>query len=476
MIKADTANNSLVWRWTSDEERERVRAAESYTEFITAGLLSLAVAATLGYVYLLFEPLAPAPVLNLWAGLMAAWVVYVLAGTLFVLIRKPKRRGMKRMEYYGKVSAIAYDLLLAASVWMLLPYAPESLQLMMVVFYAAAICGQAIATAESFGTVSFGVLTVLGSTAAFFIVSDNAYGLPVGVFILGFGGLLLMAAIIIRNAVRSAIKAKFDAEHANANLVVALQAVADARDAKQRFIAAATHDLRQPLQAAGLYLRPLLQARADYPQVVRPVEGLERSLRAADDLIEDMTTFVRLDAQTLQPSLETVAVGPILLQVAAMLEADAAEKGAHIRTVPSRLAVTADPLWLERVVRNLVNNAIRHAAGRRILIGVRANRAQGALELWCVDDGRGIAEADRDRIFDEYSRGGDAAARATSGMGLGLALSRLMAELMGGSLNLRPTWTRGALFCLCLKLAPAIAVRADTSRGDAGHDCVSRRG
>jgi signal transduction histidine kinase len=454
MAKRSKGEIGLFWEWQSPDERTKVRAAESYTEFLTAGLLSLAVAATLAYVYLLFEPLAPAPVLNMWAGMMAGWVLYVLAGTLFVYIRKPSPRAMMKMAIYGKVSAVVYDLLLAASVWMLLPYAPEALQLMMVVFFAAAISGQAIATAESFATVAFGVVSVLGSTALFFFLSANAYGVPVGLFILGFGALLLMAAIIIRNSVRSAIKAKLDTDRANADLVVALRQVEEARDTKQRFIAAATHDLRQPLQAAALYLRPLLKAHPESDALHKPLDGLQRSIQSADSLLEDMMTFVRLDAQTLQPMLQSVAIGPVLQNVSRVQAGNSAEKSMKIRFVHTRLCVQADALWLDRILTNLVFNAIRHSDGRTVLLGVRSRRDW--IEVWCLDDGRGVAREDAGKIFGEYVRGQQALAKATSGMGLGLASALRMARLMGGDLVHEARWQKGALFRLRLRRADCV--------------------
>jgi signal transduction histidine kinase len=130
--------------------------------------------------------------------------------------------------------------------------------------------------------------------------------------------------------------------------------------------------------------------------------------------------------------------------------------GVEILALPTRLKATADPALIERILANLVGNAIRHAKARRILVGAR--RVAGRVRLWVVDDGVGISDADAPRLFEDFVQGSNHGDEIRGGFGLGLASARRMAALMDGGVGLDRRWLAGSAFWLEL---PAAAAKAD---------------
>lgn len=209
------------------------------------------------------------------------------------------------------------------------------------------------------------------------------------------------------------------------------QARAEAVDAnlsKSRFLAHASHDLRQPIHAIGLFAACLrdLDLGAEAAQLVGSVDNAARSVSR---LLGSLLDISRLDVGGIVPQPEPLALGE-LLQGIARQNADIAEaNGCTLRIVPTTLWVEADPALLSAMVQNLLSNALKYAPQARILIGAR--RAGGSVAIEVVDTGPGIAEKDFRRIFDEFYRADRPAVRATEGLGLGLAIVRRLAELTG---------------------------------------------
>lgn len=209
------------------------------------------------------------------------------------------------------------------------------------------------------------------------------------------------------------------------------QARAEAVDAnlsKSRFLAHASHDLRQPIHAIGLFAACLrdLDLGTEAAQLVGSVDNAARSVSR---LLGSLLDISRLDVGGIVPQPEPLALGELLRGIARQ-NADIAEaNGCTLRIVPTSLWVEADPALLSAMVQNLLSNALKYAPQARILIGAR--RAGGSVAIEVVDTGPGIAEKDFRRIFDEFYRADRPAVRATEGLGLGLAIVRRLAELTG---------------------------------------------
>jgi signal transduction histidine kinase/CheY-like chemotaxis protein len=434
-----------------------IRASESRLEFAMAGIFTILIAGTLYYVYQLFAPLVPATNLHIWAS-FTAFVTLVMAVTpIIFFIRRPSPEAIERYwSPFGKLVAILFDLSAAASVWLLLPFASEPLQLLMVIFYSAAISGQVISTAESIGTNVFAVLSIFGSAAIFFLQADTEYAGSVAAFLMAFGGLMIVVALILKQAIRSAIASRLAAERLSGELAVALADAQDARDARTRFIAAASHDLRQPLQAAMLFFQQM-RRHPDPARREEAAEGVTHGFAEANALLERMMEHLRIESGAVTVHPEAVALAPLFAALADELRPAATEAKLSLDVETTPLWVRADPTLVTRILRNLMQNAIVHSRAAHLRLSANANGGQ--VRIIVADDGVGFDDDFAAAAFDAYSQGGQG-----TGMGLGLSIARELARLMGGELAL-DGGGKGARFALTLPAASAVA--APVSRGTA---------
>ena len=429
-------------------EYQRIRASESRIEFALAGIMTLLIAGTMVYIHILFEPIAPRFNLMLWTGFMGFVTVVMTIVPLTIFIRRPDDVEIATVwANVGKVVALLFDLAVASAVWLLLPYANEQLQLLMVIFFCATISGQVISTAESIDNISFGVVAIFGSTAVFFLQSDSIYAIPVAVFLVAFGVLMIGVALVLKFAVRSAIKSKMKAEDISAELGVALEKAQHAYDERTSFIAAASHDLRQPIQAAMLFFQQLLLQPKESVRI-RAEQGMRNAFQEANALLDRMLEHLRLESGTMQASLAAVELAPLIKKLVAEHEVLSRKAGVRLKAFPGKHWVTADPHLLTRILRNLVHNALTHARGTRVCLFTR--RIGDRLHLFIIDDGVGLNDTTTS-YFEPYVQGAFARG-AGQGMGLGLTISRAMARLMNCNLDVDARWQQGAALYIDLPL------------------------
>ena len=221
-------------------------------------------------------------------------------------------------------------------------------------------------------------------------------------------------------------------------------AAESANRSKSQFLAAASHDLRQPLHALGLYVAALSgRAReAHWRPLVHSIQGTVDVLEAQFAQLLDLS---RLEAHAINPQRSRVALGPLFARMIQELTPLALTRGLTLRTVPTRLIVESDAGALERMLRNLLTNALRHTQHGGVVLGARRMGAHVALDV--VDTGIGIEPAHRERIFDEFYQVHPATiGNAGGGMGLGLAIVRRLAALLDHALVLDSRPARGSRF------------------------------
>jgi len=222
----------------------------------------------------------------------------------------------------------------------------------------------------------------------------------------------------------------------------ARRAAEEATRSKTKFFAAASHDLRQPLQAIGIYCS-LLKKRA-----TGPLEPLARSLAAAVDslskLVEELLEISRLDAGAIQPRLQQVLLDEMLGQIAQEFTPLAHGKGLELRVRKPRLAVESDPVLLARVLRNLLGNAIRYTAKGGVLLAARPRGGLVSIEVW--DTGPGIKQGELSRVFDEFYRGESSKGEPVGGFGLGLSIVRRICNVLGHPLIVTTRPGSGTVF------------------------------
>lgn len=216
-----------------------------------------------------------------------------------------------------------------------------------------------------------------------------------------------------------------------------------ANHAKTRLLAAVSHDLAQPINAARLFASALEPALRGGPHG-SAVGNIERALTASEALLGGLLDISRLDAGGLKPEVQPVELGALMAQLIEEHRAPAMAKGLRLRAVPTRAWVASDPQLLRRVLQNFLGNAIRYTRVGGVCIGLR--RVRGGLRVCVVDTGVGIPSEDQQRVFEEFRR----LQRGGQGLGLGLAIADRIARLLGHPLGLVSTPGRGTCFWIDL--------------------------
>lgn len=224
--------------------------------------------------------------------------------------------------------------------------------------------------------------------------------------------------------------------------------------AKSRFLAAASHDLRQPIHALGMFVARLAQLPHDR-ETRHLIANLEASVRAMQDLLDALLDISRLDADAVRVQLQPVPLAPLFEQLRGALMPVATDKGLRLRVRDSALWVQSDPTLLHRILLNLVSNALRYTGHGGVLVGCRRSRGGSHLWLEVWDTGVGIPAEHQQDIFREFYQIGNPERDRSKGLGLGLNIVDRTARLLGHELKLCSVPGHGTRFRLELPLAPA---------------------
>jgi signal transduction histidine kinase/CheY-like chemotaxis protein len=278
------------------------------------------------------------------------------------------------------------------------------------------------------------------------------------VFIVAMGGLGVRANQSFKELVGLRIRTNELANDLRKQKEVAEQASL----AKSTFLAAASHDLRQPVHALGLFVGAL-RAVALPPEGGRLVERIEESIVAMDGLFSALLDISKLDAGVVDVRPEAFAIQPLLDRICDDHASEAAEKSIALIRCPCSATVLTDPLLMERILRNLVSNAVRHTLSGRVVVGCRRRGAKIRLEVW--DTGPGIPLPEHDRIFQEYFQLRNPERDRAMGLGLGLAIVRRLSILLDCPVELRSQPGRGSCFSVEI---PGAAARSSSAEAGAG--------
>ncbi len=267
-------------------------------------------------------------------------------------------------------------------------------------------------------------------------------------------GLLALLALRWRRgralALRALDQAHQQLQRLQREQALALQAVrreAETADrAKTRFLAVASHDLRQPAHALGLYLAALRSGEL-VPEQAALAERMAASLAALDDMIAALLDVSRIDADAVVPQWGLVPLAPLLRRLADEHAPAAEARGLRValHLADASATTVTDPLLLERVLRNLLSNAVQNTRSGGVLLACRlrsggAGESRLRIEVW--DSGVGIAPAAQERVFEEFQQ----LSRGEGGVGLGLAIARRLAQLLQLRLALHSRPGRGSVF------------------------------
>lgn len=237
----------------------------------------------------------------------------------------------------------------------------------------------------------------------------------------------------LRKAQRDALLAKAESERANL--------------AKSKFLAAASHDLRQPVQSLTLLLN-LLKTQQGASRVI---DTMEMAIDALRSLLEGLLDISKLDAGVIVPNFKIAPIGTVTSGLVEEYRLRAQERGLDLCFVASSMCARTDTALLERALRNLIENALRYTESGRILVGCRRRGNTARIDV--IDTGIGIPESDLGAIFEEFHQLRNPARDRNQGLGLGLAIVQRIAGLLGGRIEVQSELGRGSRFSICLPVA-----------------------
>ena len=277
---------------------------------------------------------------------------------------------------------------------------------------------------------------------------------------------LTVHLVFSRNTERAlveSIRLRFEKLLLVEQLTVQKERAEAANVAKSKFLAAASHDLRQPMHALGLFI-DALRNESHATHAARLVDKVTDSHAAATGLLDNLLEFSKVDAGILKPVVTSFPVQRLFDQLRAEYELQASAAELELRIVPCSACVRSDPILLGRMLGNLVSNAIRYTDEGRILIGCR--RLPGHVRIEVIDTGIGIPVGEHHAIFREfYQVDGARRRRRAQGMGLGLAIVSGLAQALEHTLRISSIPGKGSVFAVKVPLG---AVASDASANEAG--------
>jgi len=393
---------------------------------------------------------------GLWGLILIALLFVRRAYALRALRDQPADVGcaLRHMVWFafgaGLVTGSAGPLFFPA-----LPSEERALLTMILVCWTAGGVSTAAAYARAFYAYAAPALLPL---ALLWAITADPQSIAVAVLILLFG---LMQVFFVRDnerVVRESFGIRFEnerlleaLERERQEVLLARDRAEDANRAKSQFLAAASHDLRQPLHALSLY-SAALKLRATDGALSEIAGHINEALASLAVLVNSLLDISKLDAGAVRPDSQRVSVKALIERLESDYRPVAREKGLAFRVAPVDAHVETDPVLLERVVRNLVDNAFKYTAAGSVSLDAELD--ERTVRIAVRDTGPGIVESERERIYEEFYQIGNPERDRSKGMGLGLAIVRRMALLLGIEVQLETHPGRGSTFAVTLMRGP----------------------
>jgi two-component system, sensor histidine kinase len=418
-------------------------------QLLRRGIPALALAAGLAIALVVAEWQLSDEPNSLWWGLGILASLVLLFAHLLELRHRGLPTLLSNRTWLGRHLLL---LALLASAWgsapLLMPAAagPAADLLLAAALFVVAFAGVYF-SAINRSAILLWLLPCLGPLLLVHALRDAALSNSIALLGAAFLAAALMFALQRFEMLMKAAQTKLDNDALVGQLQQQVVLVERANRDKSRFLAAASHDLRQPMHALGLFAASLEKGLAQTPfqptvvNMLRAVDALERSFGAMLDLS-------KLDAGVIEPNLQSFPIRDLFRQLHMQCAGQAEEAGLHLRFKPGGKIVTSDPQLLERVLANLIHNAIRYSREGGIAVVARTRRTHTSLEVW--DTGIGIAEDELPKIFDEFYQVDNPGRDRTRGLGMGLAIVKRLVALMGHSLEVRSAPGRGTVFRILL--------------------------
>ena len=221
--------------------------------------------------------------------------------------------------------------------------------------------------------------------------------------------------------------------------------------AKSRFLAAASHDLRQPLQTLAL-LQGLLAKKVVGEKAQKLVGRIDEALGAMTGMLNTLLDINQIEVGAVKPEIVDFPVNDLFDRLRDELTYHAQAAGLALRVMPCALSIRSDPRLLEQMIRNLISNALKYTQRGRVLLGCRRRQGKLRIEIW--DTGIGIPESELKAIFEEYHQVDNAARQRSRGLGLGLSIVKSLGELLAHPIRVRSLPGKGSVFSIEVPLTP----------------------
>ena len=240
-----------------------------------------------------------------------------------------------------------------------------------------------------------------------------------------------------------------DRKEAGRIVLEARQIAEQATIAKSRFLAVASHDLRQPLQTLAL-LQGLLAKSVESERAQKLVVRVDETLGAMSGMLNTLLDINQIEAGNVTPELVTFPINDLLVKLRDQFTYHAEAQNLVLHMVPCGISITSDPRLLEQMLRNLISNAIKYTKRGKVMIGCRRRADRLRIEVW--DTGVGIPQRELDAVFDEYHQLDNAARERSRGLGLGLSIVKRLGILLDHPVIVRSQAGRGSVFAIEISL------------------------
>ena len=453
--------------------RDHVRGLFAFNRTSLAGH---AVAAVI--IEMIFAGVAPRSLNIVWGtGFAVVWLLRAWLAVRFAQREPTSQAGFERRLRAWQAGVLASGALWGIAAWFFSAFGsgPHQIALVLVV-YTFCVASVPILGPQYRLFVLF-VLMVFAPAIARVALSATTLGWELATVMAVAMAMTMLLGRNYRVSFERGVRLKLRNE-ALAVQLRAEKAVADAarheaevaNRAKTQFFTAASHDLRQPLHAMGLFAEAL-RARVHEPEVAQLVNSINESVDALEGLFSELLDITRIDSGGVEVHAENFELAEVFRKVRLHFEPAAFEKGLALRIRGGRRVALADPLLVERVVRNLVSNAIRYTQDGSVLLSCRKLGDRLRVQVW--DTGPGISADEQARIFEEFYQvpgTPSSTVEQKKGLGLGLAIVKRLCALMAAPLSLHSEVGRGSVFTFELPLGsgPRAAPRSKPGKGAGG--------
>jgi signal transduction histidine kinase len=413
-----------------------------------------------------FWHLVPRPGMVAWLVVLGILgVVRAFMSHGFKHRRSNEREALLRWYQAWRATTLCAGALWGVAAWFFYGYGGATEKLILILtIYSFCMAGMQILSPQHNTFYEFCALCLTPLIVRIALPGDSN-GLMLAAYLLVIFGITVMLARLYRKNNEGLMQIKVRADQ----LLIQLRAEKAAADAarqeaevanraKTQFFAAASHDLRQPLHAMGLFAEALRQRSHD-EEVSHLVASINGSVDALEGLFSELLDITKIDTGGVDVTPEHFNVGEIFRKLRLHFEPVAFEKGLSLRFRGVSHNIYADPMLVERILRNLVSNAIRYTNDGSVLVSCRRRDGRMLLQVW--DTGVGIREREQERIFEEFYQvpySETLSPQQRKGLGLGLAIVKRLAGLIDAPLTLRSESGRGTVFSL--QLPPGKAPRA----------------